>query len=127
MMNKELKPKWLKALRSGEYKQSRETLKDDNGFCCLGVLCDLTYPDDWVKNKIGQGIGKYHSKANTYDVVDYDGEPQGETAISKDAELAEDLLEEFGLSDYDQKMLIDRNDSFEWTFDKIADWIEKEL
>ena len=33
--------KWVSALRSGEYKQTRFTLKDHHGFCCLGVACDL--------------------------------------------------------------------------------------
>lgn len=41
-MNPEIKEKWLKALRSGEYKQGRGSLqKSGNRFCCLGVLCDL--------------------------------------------------------------------------------------
>ena len=41
-MNKEIKTKWLKALRSGDYEQGRYRLKSkDNKFCCLGVLCDI--------------------------------------------------------------------------------------
>jgi hypothetical protein len=37
---KKVKAKWLKALRSGEYKQAKGTLHDPEtgGFCCLGVL-----------------------------------------------------------------------------------------
>jgi hypothetical protein len=39
-MNKELKNKWLTALRSGEYKQAQGTLYDplNDSYCCLGVL-----------------------------------------------------------------------------------------
>lgn len=39
-MPKETLDKWLAALRSGEYKQTREKLYDSEtgGFCCLGVL-----------------------------------------------------------------------------------------
>jgi hypothetical protein len=38
--------RWLKALRSGQYKQGKEWLhhKNEKGqdrYCCLGVLCDL--------------------------------------------------------------------------------------
>lgn len=40
-MNPEIKAKWVAALRSGEYKQGRDSLRKGDGFCCLGVLCDL--------------------------------------------------------------------------------------
>jgi len=40
-MNPQIKQKWLNALRSGDYQQGRNYLRTDNGFCCLGVLCDL--------------------------------------------------------------------------------------
>ena len=32
---------WLEALRSGKYKQTKNTLRTPEGFCCLGVLCDI--------------------------------------------------------------------------------------
>jgi len=32
---------WVKALRSGEYKQGEETLYEDGKYCCLGVACVL--------------------------------------------------------------------------------------
>ena len=41
-MNPQVKAKWLKALRSGEYRQTRCMLRSSNdAFCCLGVLCDI--------------------------------------------------------------------------------------
>lgn len=40
-MNKEVKEKWVAALTSGEYKQGSHALKDNDRYCCLGVLCDL--------------------------------------------------------------------------------------
>ena len=33
-MNDNMK-KVVKALRSGEYKQTKETLQDENGYCCF--------------------------------------------------------------------------------------------
>lgn len=33
--------KWCVALRSGEYAQGNNALQDNNGFCCLGVACDV--------------------------------------------------------------------------------------
>ena len=41
-MNEEIKQEWVRALRSGEYKQGHGELRTKDGkFCCLGVLCDL--------------------------------------------------------------------------------------
>jgi hypothetical protein len=40
-MNPEIKQKWIAALRSGEYKQGKGGLRNTEGYCCLGVLCDL--------------------------------------------------------------------------------------
>lgn len=46
-MNQRIKKLWIKALRSGKWKQGRAWLRIDGTrdgepeFCCLGVLCDL--------------------------------------------------------------------------------------
>jgi hypothetical protein len=42
-MDKLIAEKWVAALRSGEYKQGKGVLhnQDSNTYCCLGVLCDL--------------------------------------------------------------------------------------
>lgn len=45
-MNPEIKALWLAALRGGKYKQARGALRKSNGFCCLGVLCDLAVNAD---------------------------------------------------------------------------------
>ena len=51
-MKPEIKAKWVAALRSGEYQQGVGRLREENQFCCLGVLCDLyqkEHPDaDWL-------------------------------------------------------------------------------
>ena len=36
---------WVAALRSGEYEQAQGQLWSGDGFCCLGVLCDLAARD----------------------------------------------------------------------------------
>lgn len=50
---------WIEALRSGKYIQTKDTLRDKTGHCCLGVLCDLK--DLWTlllqkygRNQIGE-------------------------------------------------------------------------
>lgn len=49
-MNKRLKAKWLRALRSGEYAQGNGRLKDGKRYCCLGVLLAV---------KGGVEVGRY--------------------------------------------------------------------
>ena len=42
-MDKKLKAKWVKALRSGGFKQTTDTLykEREDAYCCLGVLCRM--------------------------------------------------------------------------------------
>jgi len=42
--------KWLDALRSGEYKQCQDKLTDGEGFCCLGVYCEVNGIEIPVRN-----------------------------------------------------------------------------
>ena len=61
-MNKKQKSfcrRWIKALRSGDYKQGYHALRSwDDKFCCLGVACDLLQP----KIKWDKAIGYYYIK-----------------------------------------------------------------
>lgn len=44
-MREDIAKKWVEALRSGEYGQTKAALRsvagDKVGYCCLGVLCEL--------------------------------------------------------------------------------------
>jgi hypothetical protein len=40
-----VKNKWIAALRSGKYKQGRGRLNGPDGYCCLGVLCEVFIAD----------------------------------------------------------------------------------
>lgn len=55
-MNPEVKEKWLAALRSGNYAQGKGVLREGDGFCCLGVLCDVAINEGvlspWTQNSI---------------------------------------------------------------------------
>lgn len=62
-MNKKIKEDWVKALRSGKYKQGKGELhnKEDNTFCCLGVLCDLYIKEKEIEwQKKGANVGKFY-------------------------------------------------------------------
>ena len=65
-MKPEIKKLWVKALRSGEYKQGHDALRPTpNTFCCLGVLCNLhaqAHPKIAAKQKDPeQYLGKTYS------------------------------------------------------------------
>lgn len=51
-MNKDIKRRWIDALRSGDYYQTGGALKDATGYCCLGVLCDLARKEGIVEWQI---------------------------------------------------------------------------
>jgi len=63
--NKGVIRKWVKALRSGKYKQSRGYLMQQyatnkNSHCCLGVLCELALEKGIVtRSKEPLGIFRY--------------------------------------------------------------------
>jgi hypothetical protein len=40
-MKKKIAKLWIKALESGKYKQIKGQLANKDGYCCLGVLCEL--------------------------------------------------------------------------------------
>ena len=103
-MDAELKAKWVKALRSGRYKQTEAMLQDNKGYCCLGVLC------------CAQGI----------DPLEGSNEP---LYLGSESRLQTTQLREFargGLSPSDCDLLAELNDSGA-SFDEIADYIEKNL
>ena len=53
-INKRQFRKWIQALRSGKYNQTRYILHDSQGYCCLGVACDILIPHK-LKNLNGDG------------------------------------------------------------------------
>jgi hypothetical protein len=54
--------KWVAALRSGEFKQTKGRLRDTKGFCCLGVACEVyrreTGNGEWDDDGLFQGTGE---------------------------------------------------------------------
>lgn len=107
-MDAQLKAKWIEALRSGKYAQAVGRLRDDeNCYCCLGVLCDIS------------GLGLWGG--NSYrvdDDVSFFGLPGR-------------LQKEAGLSLTEAGELWGRNDGIcgrpKCSFEQIADYIEANI
>lgn len=59
-MDYEVKKRWLRALRSGRYKQTTGQLKHTSDgetcFCVLGVLCDLCPQKRWLGDSTASTI-----------------------------------------------------------------------
>ena len=54
-MNTDIKTKWLKALRSGEYKQGKQSLRPtEDTFCCLGEVLILAYHEHFKHFALGE-------------------------------------------------------------------------
>jgi hypothetical protein len=67
--------RWIRALRSGDYKQGAGRLQSTKGFCCLGVACDLfaqnapRYPNGAL-----MGVFPFHGPNFPFWVSDIDAE-----------------------------------------------------
>lgn len=46
-IQKKNREEWIAQLRNGKYKQTKHRLHSSDGFCCLGVLCDITNSNGW--------------------------------------------------------------------------------
>lgn len=109
-MDAEWKRKWVEALRSGEYKQGRYQLMEDNGsFCCLGVLTDLV---------VKESGGKYSWDEDTGFIYDQ-GVLPGEVPNVVGLDSYDPYAEGHTLSSW--------NDDRGADFNRIADIIEKHL
>jgi hypothetical protein len=114
MMNRKMKARWIAALRSGDYKQAPSALRTHDGYCCLGVFCDLHDPSKWDRTVPIQPLGTY-----CYYEYDIDGEvTRGYPPPS--------LRRKYRLTVKAQAALADMND-MGCSFDEIADYIENEL
>lgn len=118
-MDKKLKKRWVKWLRSGRYDQGREVLvretpKGDK-FCCLGVLCDLMGVEFEFKQRWNHyGVDFEHPSTGYIGTKDY----------SSDSTLTPELYAESGLTEDDAEELMELNDGGK-SFKYIADFIEK--
>lgn len=124
-MKQNIMKQWVKALRSGKYKQGTGTLKqyDSKGnaqHCCLGVLCEL-YNQEMRKNKkktIPEKI--YDNDSNfSFGYTRFDGSCDGLPKSVRDWSGVKNNIGQF-----ETENLADLNDLGK-KFKTIADIIEK--
>jgi hypothetical protein len=107
-MKKEIRDKWLAALRSGEYEQTTGILRNTTpAYCCLGVLCEVA------------GVPRRDIKIQS----EYDFSSFGHIGISA-CNLPDHFL---GITVAQESRLISMNDLEGQNFTAIADWIEANI
>lgn len=127
-MNPAVKAAWVEALRSGEYQQTNGKLRDDKGFCCLGVLCDLA---------VKEGIGTWDTEPRiSYEITFISSSDPSHWSGTM---LTDEVVRWAGLVDQDPIVPVPAgngnrmvtlswlNDDTGATFAEIADAIEKEF
>lgn len=109
---------WVAALRSGKYAQAKGYLHTPEGFCCLGVACDIT-PED---------LGGWQREGNADQYPYADWYPYEVAGVSEF--LPDEAVELYRLSTEDgavgAESLATLNDRG-YTFAEIADVIEREF
>jgi hypothetical protein len=74
-MKKDIKELWVKALRSGEFKQCIGHLESNGKYCALGVLAALAMLDGYCTFKPDKGFGRFDNKYKTlsYTIMEWAG------------------------------------------------------
>lgn len=112
-MKPEIKKLWIGALRSGQYKQGKGHLCQNNRYCCLGVLYDVGVDGYWHRTEA--------FSENEWGVIGENGiGPQLWSGC-----LPPHVEFELDIGHWAQQ-LISMNDSGK-SFEEIADFIEKNL
>lgn len=103
--------KWVQALRSGKFKQGKNSLQDKNGgYCCLGVACKVIIPE--------RKLAKYTTCKNEKCLV-------GVSPLSQPSPKWLKLInDDVRLKTDGETNLMKLNDSLDYSFDDIADVLE---
>lgn len=123
MANLENIRKWTAALRSGDFHQAKYVLNDTEGYCCLGVACEVAISDGLPVDKTERGAVPYF-RPETGKHVEYAG---------FGTFLPYDVMTWLGLESvspmvrYNKRWygLPELNDDGAFTFAEIADLIEQ--
>jgi hypothetical protein len=117
--------KWVKALRSGKYNQTQSVLHDNDGFCCLGVACDIKDPDGWQRSIAFDSANLYQYRDSEGDIAKTVLSPNVAEWLGFEGLYKENPFVNFGDSDGDANSMTlgDLNDAG-YSFEFIAQVIE---
>lgn len=143
-MDQRIKGIWIERLRSGDYPQGRDLLAqyvgdtDEMTFCCLGVLCEIAEEEGVVVSLVFEGIDCRRKR--------YLGPGESENGacgatLPECVEawaglgLGDQLIPlpgaeggKIALAELNDRGIIDRDGRANpWTFDQIADVVDRHL
>lgn len=115
-MKKAVMEKWVTSLRSDQYRQVRGALRNDQGHCCLGVLCDVYHKETGKGYWDGLFFKFDETSCNTGElppfVMDWCGMKTSSGYLPKCAHISEEVQSLVGMNDEGTN------------FDQIAEVIE---
>jgi hypothetical protein len=120
---------WVAALRRiDEFPQAKGALRNEDGYCCLGVLTEVA-----IKAGVVMEVTVSDSGVYSYDgecehlpdkVVEWAGLGSENPVVNLDNSKVEDDPDEEGEREVE---FVQMNDDFSWSFPRIADVIEANL
>jgi hypothetical protein len=116
-MREDIKQEWTADLRSGKYKQGKGGLRNpppENGYCCLGVLCDIISRKPEFQHWQWDGGFFQSIHAHIYN---------NSTVVANESYVPDSLADAIGLAHHQQRALASFNDQG-FSFEQIADKIE---
>lgn len=130
---------WTAALRSGEYPQAKGYLKTDEGFCCLGVACevaiknglDIETNDDNLGYKTTSYGGSEYFENSTLprEVMEWYGIDKINPSVVY--EITEDEVDDDGILLLEGRPfsteISELNDTLGFDFNQLADLIDDQL
>ena len=109
-MNVPVIEKWIEALRSGKYQQTRTVLREsfqrEPQYCCLGVLCELYAAEKGIEWRKGTSA---------------------DSILGADSRLPEAVKQWAGITQDHQDKLINMNDVTRYSFNQIAGSLQSRL
>ena len=113
-LKKDILKGWIKAIRSGKYKQNFGSLSKLDKFCPLGILCDISDKGSWI----------HENKKNHFTKTDY----IKTSYLNKTKTLPKEVASWAGISEEELSkltcFLFVYNDEMRVSLDDLADMLE---
>ena len=122
-LDKTFKEKWIKALKSGNYKQGSGSLKRyyeniEPRYCCLGVACSVAgVPEEYIS-------GEWIDEDVDFDLDHFPELPKVLQGSGDENELVGKLS---AMNDYTTINPDTDEEEHKSDFEKIADWIDENI